>query len=161
MECREKLITDNLNSENKGRTMADTDRIDVMLVTEWDEEPIIELCRSAGWCKEDLDPAIIPEMIKGSYLFAVAVEAATGRSVGMGRMISDGIADAYIQDLIVLPRWRNRGIGRMIVAALLDGCKSGGITWIGLIAQPGTDGFYRSLGFTSLKGHKAMLFEEG
>ena len=140
--------------------MEDSDRINIKLVTDWDKEPIIELCRAGGWWKDDMDPSIIPEMICGSYLFAVAVDVTTGRSVGMGRVISDGIADAYIQDLVVLPRWRNRGIGRKIVAALLDGCKSSGITWIGLIAQPGTDSFYRSLGFATLKGHKPMLFNE-
>ena len=134
--------------------------IDIRLVTDWDKRQIIELSRAGGWWKEDMDPAIIPEIIGGSYLFAVAIEVETGRSVGTGRVISDGIADAYIQDLVVLPRWRHRGIGRRIVARLLDECKARGITWIGLIAQPGTDGFYRSLGFTSLKGHKAMLFGE-
>jgi ribosomal protein S18 acetylase RimI-like enzyme len=103
---------------------------------------------------------MIPEMIRGSYLFAVAVDISTGRSVGMGRVISDGIADAYIHDLIVLPGWRNRGIGSGILSALLNECKSGDITWIGLIAQPDTDAFYRSLGFAALKGHKQMLFHD-
>ncbi len=151
---------DNLKSDNEDRTMGDIDSINIQRVTDWDQEQIIELCRAGGWWKDDMDPSLIPDMIGGSYLFAVAVDVTTGKSVGMGRVISDGIADAYIQDLVVLPRWRNRGIGSRIVSMLLDGCKSGGITWIGLIAQPGTDSFYRSLGFESLKGHKPMLFHD-
>jgi GNAT superfamily N-acetyltransferase len=107
-----------------------------------------------------MDPEMIPERIRGSYPFAVAVDTTTGRSVGMGRVISDGVGDAYIQDLAVLPRWVNRGVGSAIVSALLYECKSGGIGWIGLIAQPGTDSFYRSLGFETSKGHKPMLFHE-
>ena len=140
--------------------MEDGNRIGIKLVKAWEKEPIVELCQAGGWWKEDMDADMLPELIRGSYLFAVAVDNSTGKSVGMGRVISDGIADAYIQDLVVLAMWRNKGVGRRIVSALLEGCRSSGITWIGLIAQPGTDAFYRSLGFITLKGHKAMLFHE-
>ena len=140
--------------------MEDGNRIGIKLVKAWENEPIVELCQAGGWWKEDMDADMLPELIRGSYLFAVAVDNSTGKSVGMGRVISDGIADAYIQDLVVLPEWRNKGVGKRIVSALLEGCSSSGITWIGLIAQPGTDAFYKSLGFASLRGHKAMLFQE-
>jgi aralkylamine N-acetyltransferase len=79
----------------------------------------------------------------------------------MGRVISDGIADAYIQDLMVLPEWRKKNAGGMIVSALIERCVSNGITWIGLIAQPGTDAFYRSLGFEPMAGHIPMLYHGG
>jgi len=69
----------------------------------------------------------------------------------MGRVISDGIADAYIQDLVVLAMWRNKGVGRRIVSALLEGCRSSGITWIGLIATTGHRCFLQVLGFAPLR----------
>jgi GNAT superfamily N-acetyltransferase len=79
----------------------------------------------------------------------------------MGRVISDGIADAYIQDLVVLGEWRGWRVGKMIVTLLLEECRSRKITWIGLIAEPGKEDFYKSLGFAPMPGHVPMLFHEG
>ncbi len=53
----------------------------------------------------------LPRLIRGSFLFAVAVDRKTGHAVGMGRVISDGVSDGYIQDLVVLPEYRKTGIG--------------------------------------------------
>ena len=55
----------------------------------------------------------------------------------MGRAISDGISDAYIQDLTVRHDCRNRGIGKMILKALLERLHADGIAWIGLICRTG------------------------
>ncbi len=136
-----------------------TDWIRIELVKSWEEEPIVELYRAGGWWRDDMDPSRLPELISGSYLFAVAVDISTGKSVGMGRVMSDGIADAYIHDVVVLPQWRKRGVGKMVVSALMEGCKSRGISWIGVIAQPGTEKLYCSLGFVPMEGHVPMLLQ--
>ncbi len=141
--------------------MGDEDPIRIELVNFWDVEQIVELYRSEGWWKDFMDKSRIPELIRGSYLFALAIDISTGKPIGMGRVISDGIADAYIQDLVVLPEWRNKNAGRMIVSALIEQCISNGISWIGLIAQPGTDAFYTSLGFEPMAGHVPMLYHGG
>lgn len=141
--------------------MGDEDPIRIELVNFWDVEQIVELYRSEGWWKDFMDKSRIPELIRGSYLFALAIDISTGKPIGMGRVISDGIADAYIQDLVVLPEWRNKNAGRMIVSALIEQCISNGISWIGLIAQPGTDAFYTSLGFEPMAGHVPMIYHGG
>ena len=141
--------------------MGDEDPIRIELVNFWDVEQIVELYRSEGWWKDFMDKSRIPELIRGSYLFALAIDISTGKPIGMGRVISDGIADAYIQDLVVLPEWRNKNAGGMIVSALIEQCVSNGISWIGLIAQPGTDAFYTSLGFEPMAGHVPMLYNGG
>ena len=83
----------------------------VDLVRSWHEEQIVDLYRAAGWWKEEMDASKINDLIRGSFLFAVAIDISTGRAVGMGRVISDGIADAYIQDLVVLGRLEELGCG--------------------------------------------------
>ncbi|MGA9100034.1 MAG: hypothetical protein WB392_14000 [Methanotrichaceae archaeon] len=45
-----------------------------------------------------------------SYLFAIAMDTITGRTIGIRRVISDGISNAYIQDLVILPLWRKENI---------------------------------------------------
>ena len=134
--------------------------IRVDLVRSWQEEEIVDLYRDAGWWKEDMDASRINDLIRGSFLFAVAIDISAGRAVGMGRVISDGIADAYIQDLVVQGDKRSWGVGKMILNRLLEECRFQKITWIGLIAEPGNEEFYRSQGFAPMAGHVPMLFHE-
>lgn len=138
--------------------MNNKNEIRVDLVQSWPEDEIVELYRAGGWWKEGMDPSRIDDLIRGSLLFAVAISISTGRAVGMGRVISDGISDAYIQDLVVLSEFRNKGAGKMILDRLVKECKSKKITWIALIAQPGKENFYRAQGFAPMPGHLPMLF---
>ena len=132
--------------------------ITVKLVGSWDENEIVDLYRAGGWWKEEYSASEIPALISGSYLFAVAVHEKSGRAVGMGRVISDGISDAYIQDLVVLPLCRGAGVGRQIVKKLLVECKKNGIGWIGLIAEPETEEFYTPMGFHRMTDHVPLLY---
>jgi len=138
--------------------MANQDE-DIKFVDNWSKEDIIRLYRSAGWWKEYYDPSAINQLIAGSFAFVVAVNPSSGKAIGMGRIISDGISDAYIQDLVVLPEYRGQGIGKQLVNALLDRCLSKGITWIGLISEPEQDGFYSSIGFKTMKNHIPMIYQ--
>jgi len=81
-------------------------------------DAVVGLYQAGGWWHEDpVNRTIIPQMIRGSFCFLVAREP-DGRVVGMGRVISDGVSDAYIQDVVVLDACRGRGIGREIVPPL-------------------------------------------
>ena len=123
-------------------------------------EAVVDLYRAGGWWREDpASRAVIPRMVSGSFCFLVAREAG-GRIVGMGRAISDGASDAYIQDVVVLEAYRARGIGAEIVRRLTERCVRAGIGWIGLVAEPGTRAFYEPLGFRARAGHELMLHEE-
>jgi len=119
-------------------------------------ESIVALYRAGGWWQEtEHARAIIPAMIRGSFAFLVA-SAADGQLVGMGRVIADGASDGYIQDLVVLPQYRGRGIGRELVQRLVGRCRECRLEWIGLLAEQGTEGFYEALGFHTLVGHTGM-----
>jgi len=136
----------------------DGDGIDVHLVKIWDNDDIRSLYREAGWWKEEWDPAHLNLLIAGSLAFAVAVDRETGSAVAMGRVISDGSSDAYIQDLVVKSEYRDSGIGRKILTTLVTYCKARGITWIALIAEPGTEQFYVPSGFERMEGSVPMIF---
>jgi len=135
------------------------DDISVLLVSSWDTEEIVSLYRAGGWWKDEYDPAEIPRLISGSFAFAVAVEKKTGRAVGMGRVISDGVSDAYIQDLVVLSRYRRKDLGSAIMTLLIQQCRDAGITWIALVAEPGSEQFYLPLGFARMEGHIPLIYQ--
>jgi aralkylamine N-acetyltransferase len=134
------------------------DEIAVVFVNMWDEEEIAALYKVGGWWKDEYKTEDLRHLIRGSFAFAVATDTKTGRAIGMGRVIADGVSDAYIQDLVVLPEYRKSGVGSQIVAALVNRCLQSGITWIGLIAEPDTEKFYRPLGFHSMENHIPLIF---
>jgi GNAT superfamily N-acetyltransferase len=127
-------------------------------VDDWDPVEIEQMYRVAGWWKEEYDASELPRLIRSSFVFIVALNVATGKAAGMGRAISDGISDAYLQDLVVLPEYRNLGVGTRIVKALVEACISRGITWIALIAEPGTENFYLPNGFSPMTGYVPMRY---
>jgi GNAT superfamily N-acetyltransferase len=134
------------------------DDITIQLVQTWDDEDIANLYRAGGWWKVEYDQKELPRLIQGSFLFAVAVNKRTGHAIGMGRVISDGVSDGYIQDLVVLPEYRKTGIGASIVSTLVKKCVERGISWIGLIAEPDTEKFYLPFGFHPMEGHVPLIF---
>ena len=127
----------------------------------WDPGEIEAMYRVAGWWKEEYDASELPHLVHASFVFTVAIDNSTGKAIGMGRAISDGISDAYLQDLVVLPEYRGLGVGTGIIKVLVDTCIARGITWIALIAEPGTDNFYLPNGFTRMAGYVPMRYTRG
>ena len=118
---------------------------------------VLELYRLQGWwgAPGDHDPELAGAIIRGSHCFVIASHE--GRLVGMGRTISDRASDAYIQDLIVHPEFRGKGIGTGMVKELVGRLQSDGLVWIGLVAEAGTWDFYRRIGFADMPGSILML----
>jgi len=121
-------------------------------------EAVINLYKAGGWWQEGAHARkIIADMIRGSFCFMLA-RADEGRIIGMARVISDGVSDAYIQDVVVLKEYRRLGIGRELIRRLTQFCLEHEIGWIGLVSEPGTQKFYEDLGYRELEGYRPMLF---
>lgn len=119
------------------------------------------LYRLAGWWSESSDTLDkIVRIIAGSHCFVAAVQD-TGVILGMGRAISDRASDAYIQDVTVRPEARRQLIATSIMNVITERLKQDGMTWIGLIAKPGTCPFYIGLGFSEIPGAVPMLRNPG
>jgi len=70
-----------------------------------------------------------------------------GRVVGCGRFFTDGAYAAVIYDVMVRPSYRGRGIGSQIVGRLVEEAEELHPIKVFLLAEPGKEGFYQSLGF--------------
>ncbi|MBU1013364.1 MAG: GNAT family N-acetyltransferase [Bacteroidetes bacterium] len=68
--------------------------------------------------------------------------------VGLGRLISDGIIHALIIDLIILPEYQSKGLGKKILEQLVLKCKTHQIRDIQLFSAKDKAGFYEKSGFT-------------
>lgn len=69
-----------------------------------------------------------------------------GKLVGTGRVVSDGIINAYICGLGVTKEYRNKGIGTEISKRLVNYCKSNNL-YIQLFCEEKLVSYYGSMGF--------------
>ncbi len=125
----------------------------IKLISHLDSEDLSAAGRmyaDAAWISADDDFSFINSALAGSFLAAGAFE--NGRLIGMGRVLSDGVSDAYIQDVVVTPEFRGRGIGGKLVMFLVEELEKRGVDWIALAGEPGTEKFYSKLGFEKKEG---------
>lgn len=116
---------------------------------------VIALYREAGWWGEAPDdPPRVGRMVAGSHCFAVADEQ--DRIVGMGRAISDGTSDAWIQDVTVTAAFRRRGIATALVRMICRRLRRDGLDWIALVAENHSAPLYRPLGFEPMADARPM-----
>ena len=133
--------------------------IDIKFVDEWDENEIVDLYKEGNWWKDSYNSSSVKFLIKGCYKFAVVINKDEDRAIGMGRLISDGISDAYIQDLVIKDKYRGYGFGKKLVKYMVNYCLLKDIKWIGLISEPGQEEFYKKLGFYKMEKHTPMKFK--
>jgi ribosomal protein S18 acetylase RimI-like enzyme len=97
------------------------------------------------WGVPDVD--VIETVLARSFSGVVAMEE--GKAIGMARTVGDGHLILYLQDVVIAKAYRNRGIGKHLIQALLqalDADCSPDCT-VGLFAAIGQTGFYEGLGF--------------
>lgn len=79
----------------------------------------------------------------------------SGKLVGVGRALADGIDCSYICDVALLPSHQGIGLGKEIVTRLVS--LSSGHKKIILYAAPGKESFYQKLGFKSMTTAMAIF----
>ena len=112
-----------------------------------DAETYNRLRGSVGWATYEADTI---EHCLAQSRYCVCAALGDGEIIGMARVVGDGGLVCYIQDVIVLPQWQRRGIGRAMmdkVMAFVDEHAAPGAV-IGLMAALGKEAFYRRYGFT-------------
>jgi GNAT superfamily N-acetyltransferase len=138
------------------------DQVEIKIITHADRDSIKKLYQEAGWWRQEDDStdgcAWIDTVVRQSFCFVGAFRG--GELIGMGRAVSDGVSDAYIQDVVVLKKFRKSGIGQRLIEKIIEFLRGRRIGWIGLLAEPGTRSFYQRLGFAALEGYTPMKLDE-
>ncbi len=134
--------------------------IKITVVKSADNSQILALYQAENWWQQDDNPRYldgVAAIIRETYCFVIASQGE--QIIGMGRAISDGVSDAYIQDVTVRKDFRGQGIGKAIINALLEHLKLNGLQWIGLISEPGYERFYQSLGFEVMPSYTPFIYK--
>jgi len=102
---------------------------------------------SVGWTEIEETQALTG--LKNTRFVVVAKHG--NKTVGMARWITDGGYIAFIADVIVLPEYQGKGIGKSMMTKLMDDIKNslneGQCLYIGLMASKGKEDFYKKFDF--------------
>ena len=106
-----------------------------------------KLRNSAGWL--ELQPEQIEIGLKNSAFIVIAKDGET--TVGMARIVSDGGYVVFIVDVIVLPEYQHKGIGKTMMGEIMEyvngNLKDGYWIQLDLMAAKGRESFYEQFGF--------------
>ena len=94
------------------------------------------------------------EICLKNSMYSISIEI-DEKIIGMGRIVGDGARNFYLQDINVHPDYQGQGIGKIIVAKLLEYIKNYTDSinlkncrlQIGLMAAKGKESFYELFGF--------------
>lgn len=112
-----------------------------------DKNAFFKLYETTGWnLKFGFDEEELAVAVGNSYFLVCAYNES--QLIGFGRLISDGIYQTFIGDMIVHPDFQHNGIGSHILSLLLEKCRADGLKWIQLTSAKGKSGFYKKFGFT-------------
>ena len=117
----------------------DTTRVDADAVWEF-------LSTDAYWGKSRTR-ADFESQLASAWRVVGVYEADSGRLVGFARAISDGVAYAYLSDVFVTSDARGRGLGKELLATMVDRGPGARFRW-GLHTSD-AHGLYQQYGFAA------------
>lgn len=111
-----------------------------------DKEAFFALFETTGWnAKYHFSSEDLSKAVNNSYFIVCAYS--DDRLVGTGRIISDGVYQTLIGDMIVHPEFQGQGIGSDILKSLIKKCRQDGMKQIHLTSAKGKMDFYKKFGF--------------
>ncbi|NES80158.1 MAG: GNAT family N-acetyltransferase [Moorea sp. SIO2B7] len=118
-----------------------------------------ELCDSVGWARRSLRK--VKKALQHSFLVVSMWEVRGNRRrlIGFARATSDHAFNATIWDVVVHPKFQNRGLGKALMRYMIKQLRKEDISNITLFADPQVVEFYRRLGFMlDPEGIKGMFW---
>ena len=96
-------------------------------------------------------------------LFRVSIYD-NNKLIAMARLIGDKGLDYYIKDVVVIPEYQKKGVGRILINELLKYVNDNGIKgteiYVELCAMPEVAEFYKKCGFDSNEGIRLKMWHE-
>ena len=107
---------------------------------------IADLRQSVGWNR--MEGCYRSSLMTSYYHIAVYDNDAL---IAYIDCVSNGVTDAYIQDLIVHPHFQGHGIGTELMNRMITFLKSRHIFMISVIFEDSLRPFYKRFGFTEMR----------
>lgn len=110
-----------------------------------DREVVFGFLESEAYWGRWRSREVIGRQVDGAWRVVGAYHRETGRLVGFARAVSDGEALAYLADVFVLPEHRGHGLGRALVAHMIDDGPGRDFRW--MLHTADAHGLYSEFGF--------------
>ena len=118
--------------------------------SEVDWKLVSEILRRVGMAY--YEPKIHKKAFENSYITVFVYRG--NHMIGFGRAISDGVHQAAVYDVAVIPEFQKKGIGTTIIENVLSHLSQCTVI---LYASPGKETFYRKLRFRKMKTGMAIF----
>jgi GNAT superfamily N-acetyltransferase len=120
---------------------------------DWNEAVLVFHHAPLGKRKRDAER--LKRAFESSY--AVVFVFDSDKLIGLGRALCDGEYQAAIYDVVLLPEYQGKGIGKEIVRRLCDQLPVENII---LYSVPGREAFYEKCGFRKMRTAMGMLNQQ-
>ena len=102
-----------------------------------------------GWHNPP-SPSAHMRILKGSYCAWLAIDRNKNQVIGFITAISDGLLSAYIPLLEILPEHQNTGVGKSLVANMLESLKN--LYMVDLLCDKDLQDYYANFGMKEATG---------
>lgn len=127
-------------------------------------EELLELYRSVEWSRYTADPDTLVKGVVNSLRVATAWSE-DGELIGLARVVGDGHTIAYLQDVLVRPRWQRSGVGKWLVREVFAPYSHVRQQVLLTDDEPRQRAFYESMGFVEIRdegeGHLRAYIRHG
>ena len=119
-------------------------------------EEYFDIRKTTGW--DELSLETIEKGLKNS-LYTICIYDKKS-IVAMGRVIGDGSIYFYVQDVIVIPKYKGNGLGRIVMEHIMNYLKNHANenSFIGLMAADEVETFYHKFGFKTRGNNKPGMY---
>lgn len=125
---------------------------------EYNAEEILNLYSSVGWTNYTNNPGMLEKAYENSLKIYGAY--AGEKLVGIIRAVGDGYSQVYIQDILILPEYQRKGIGRALMQKMLDTYQNAYQIDLMTDNTEKTVKFYKAMGFTNVSDIGCCAFSK-
>ncbi len=107
---------------------------------------LADLRQAVGWNRMEADLA--DASLRNAFQLCCMKD---GVLIGYAAVVSNGVTDAYIQDVMIHPDWQRQGIGTMLMEQVLGRLRQEGIYMVSVIyGDPALRTLYERFGFQTM-----------
>lgn len=129
------------------------------MITYIDNKPtsakaIADLRESVGWNRME---AVYSDPLMTSFFHIAAYDG--DKLIGYIDCVSNGVTDAYIQDLMVHPYYQGKGVGTKLMTRMIAALKERHIYMISVVYEEKLKSFYSRFGFFNMLCGQMQTYE--
>lgn len=99
----------------------------------------------------------VRKALANSLCFVASLD---GEFAAFGRVVTDLASFGYLKDIFVLPEYRGRGLGKLLVAAMLERLEQEGVGTL-MLTTADAHGLYRRFGFEPVGDSPKLMRRAG